>query len=223
MATIKWKGGVEAVAQVQTGSIDSYDAASTYTVTMGDYAISVAGTTDTAGTAAALVSALNASTNPYFAAITWSVPTGGDVTATADTAGAPFVAVLSVASGTGTITDFATDTACTGPHHADALENWSGGALPTASDDVVIDAGPSILYGLDAIDTTALGRAEVRQSYTGLIGLESSAFATSLDGATTDSSLPEYRPAYLELTADEIVIGEYVGPEWSERIGAVVH
>jgi len=212
MAIITWQGGVEAVAQVSDSTIDTYDAASTYTVTIGDYAISVAGDTDTATTAANLVTALLASTNPFFAAVTWSVPSGSTVRGTADTAGAPFLAVLSVTGGTGTITDFSDTTACTGPHHADALDNWTGGALPTTSDDVVIDAGPSILYGLDAISAVALGRVTVRQSYIGLIGLEKSAFATSLDGATTVGDAPEYRETYLEVTADEIVIGEHIGP-----------
>jgi len=210
MAIIKWQGGVTAVAQVDSGSIDTYDAASTYTVTIGDFSVSVAGDTDVATTGGNLVTALNAETHPFFAAITWSGTS--TITATADTAGAPFSAALTVSGGTGTVTDFSSGTACTGPHHADALDNWAGGALPTTSDDVVIDAGPSILYGLTAISAVALGRAEIRQSFTGLIGLEKSAFATSLDGATTSDSAPEYRGCYLELTADEIVIGEHVGP-----------
>jgi len=210
MAIIKWQGGVTAVAQIDSASVDSYDAASTYTVTIGDYSVSVVGDTDVATTGGNLVTALNAETNPYFAAITWSGT--GTITATADIAGVPFTAALTVSGGTGTVTDFSSSTACTGPHHADALDNWAGGALPTTSDDVVVDAGPSILYGLTAITAVALGRATVKQSYTGLIGLESSAFATSLDGATTDATVPEYRAAYLELTADEIVIGEHSGP-----------
>lgn len=210
MATIKWQGGTEAVAQIDNGTVDTYDAASTYTVTIGDYAVSVPGDTDVATTGGNLVAALNTATNAYFAAITWSGTS--TITATADTAGVPFTAVLSVSGGTGTVTDFSTSTACTGPHHANALDNWAGGALPTTADDIVIDSGPSILYELDAIDTTAIGRVEVRQSFTGLIGLEPSAFATSLDGATTVDTVPEYRPAYFELTADEIVIGQHNGP-----------
>ena len=212
MATAVWQGGVTAVAQHATGSIDTYDAASTYTVTIGGYPVSVAGDTDVATTAANLVTALNASTNPYFAAITWDVPSGSTVGATADTAGMPFTAALTVSGGTGTVTDFSDTTACTGPHHADAGDNWSTGVVPAASDDVVVEGGPSILYGLDGFSATALGRVEVRQAYTGKIGLEASGFATSLDGETVDGSLPEYRDVYLEVTADEIVIGEHIGP-----------
>jgi len=211
MATVVWQGGAAAVAQVSTGSVDSYDAASTYTVTIGGYLVSVVGDTDVATTATNLRAALNASTNPYFAAITWSGSTG-DITGTGDTAGAPFLAVLSVASGTGTITDFSDTTACTGPHHANVGVNWSSGGIPTTSDDVVIEGGPSILYELDAITAVALGRVEVRQAFVSKVGLEPSGFATSLDGETVVNTIPEYRGAYFELTADEIVIGEHIGP-----------
>jgi len=212
MATVVWQGGTTAVSQVSTGSVDSYDAASTYTVTIGGYTVSVPGTTDVAGTAGALVTALQAASNPYFAAIIWTNPTAGDVTATAEIAGVPFLAALSVSGGTGTVTDLSDDVACTGPNHADEADNWSGGALPGAADDVIIESGPSILYGLDGFSATALGRLEVRQAYTGKIGLESAGFSTSLDGETVDGSLPEYRDVYLQVTADEIVIGEHIGP-----------
>lgn len=212
MATVKWRGGVVAVAQVSAGSIDTFDAASTYTVTIGGYAISVAGDTNTATTAANLVSALNGSTHPYFAAVTWAVPSGSTVRGTGDVAGAPFLAALTVTGGTGTVTDFADTTACTGPHHASAAANWSGGALPASADLVIVDSGPSILYGLDAFSATALARVSVRQGFTSKIGLEASQFATSLDGETTDSEVPEYRDSYLEITADEVVVGEHIGP-----------
>jgi len=210
MAIVYWKGGASAVAQVADASIDTYDAASTYTVTIGGYTVSVAGDTDVATTAAALVAALNLATVPYFAAITWSVPSGSTIRATADVAGAPFVAALSVAGGTGTVTSFSDATACTGPHHADEVENWSSGALPTTADEVVIDSGASILYGLDALTAVALSRATVRQTYAGLIGLEPSQFATSLDGVSVDVAFREYRDAYFELSADEITVGEEV-------------
>ncbi len=212
MATVTWKGGATAVAQVDSGTIDTFDASSTYTVTIGGYAVSQAGTTDVATTATNLVAALNASTHPYFAAITWSNPSGGTVRGTGDIAGVPFVAALTVAGGTGTVTNFSTTTACTGPHHADDAENWSSGALPAASDTVVIAAGPSLLYGLDALTSTALARLEVRQTFAARVGLEPSRFATSLDGETTTAAVREYRDAYLEISANEIVIGEYLGP-----------
>ena len=98
MATKYWLGVADAVAQVGTASIDSVDgtpANNTFTVTIGGVAISAVGDTDVATTATALRASLNASTHPYFAAITWSGGTG-DIIGTADTAGAPFVAALTV-------------------------------------------------------------------------------------------------------------------------------
>jgi len=77
MATIRWISGTIAVAQLETGSIDSVDATpanNTFTVTIGGVAISQVGDTDVATTAAALVVLLNASTQAYFAAITWANP-----------------------------------------------------------------------------------------------------------------------------------------------------
>lgn len=211
MATVYWRGGVEAVAQVAEGSIDSHDASTTYTVSIGGYDISTTGDTDVATTAANLVALLEASGHPYFAAITWTVPSGSTIRATADTAGMPFIAALTVSGGTGTVTDFSDTTACTGPHHADAVDNWSSGALPAASDDVVVDSGPSILYALAAL-TNALAKVEVRAAFSGVIGLEASQFATSLDGASTDDDFREYRGVYLELECDELVVGEHLGP-----------
>lgn len=220
MATIVWRGGADAVAQIASGSVDTFDSGSTYTITIGGYAVSVAGNADAATTAADLVAAANVSAHAYFSVITWSVPSGSTITATADQAGAPFIAALSVAGGTGAVTDFSDDVACTGPHHANNLSNWVGGALPTTADDVVLVDGPSLLYALDTI-TSALGKVEVRLGFTGMIGLERSQFATSADGATTVTSAPEYRLDYLELDFDEAIVGEHYGagaPAGSPRI-----
>lgn len=219
MATRIWQGGVEAVAQIASGTVDTYDAASTYTITIGGYGISASGDGSVNATAAALVAACEASTHSYFAAITWTNPSGATVTATAETAGVPFDAALTVAGGTGTVTDFSDSTACTGPHHADDADNW-GGTLPGAADTAIVAGGPSLLYGLDGI-SGALTALEVRKTFTGKVGLEYSQFATSLDGDTLDATVPEYRLAYLEVSADTITLGEHIGagaPAGSARI-----
>ena len=73
MATLYWRGDATAVAQVHTASIDSVDgtpANNTFTVTIGGVAIDAVGDTDVATTATNLRASLNASTHPYFAAIT---------------------------------------------------------------------------------------------------------------------------------------------------------
>jgi len=213
MAVKTWKGGAAAVAQLVTGSVDTMDTGSTYIVTIGGYTVSTVGVTDVATTAGNLVTALNASPHPYFTVVTWANPSAGTITGTADVAGAPFTAALTVSGGTGTVTDFAVTTAATGPHHVNEAENWSGGALPSAADSVIIAGGTSLLYGLDALSAVALVDVDIRQTFTGSIGLEPSAFASSLDGETLDAEgIREYRSTPLELDADVITIGEHDGP-----------
>lgn len=205
MATRYWEPKAIAVAQVDTGSIDTFDAASTYTVTIGGVAISEAGDTDVATTATNLRASLNAATHPYFAAITWSGATG-DIIGTADVAGAPFIAALTVAGGTGTVTDFAATTANASKHDVGDATNWSGETLPTTGDDIVIGEGNvSLLYRLEAI--TVADTLTIMQSFTGNVGLERSGFATSEDGETRETDLPEYRTDYFRCDLDEIVHG----------------
>lgn len=213
MATVYWRGGATAVAQVSTGSIDSLDATpanNTFTVAIGSVSISVAGVTDVATTATALRAALNASTHPYFSGITWS-GSGGNITGTADTAGVPFVPALTeTGAGTGAVTDFSTTTASAGPADWSTAANWSAGAIP-ANDDAVVFRQTSapvawgLSTGLTGINLT------VEDTYTGTIGLRTGVFATSADGATTVSTVSEYRTSYLTLDADVIDIGQQLG------------
>ena len=97
MTTLYWLGTADAVVQIGTASIDSVDATpanNLFIVTIGGVAISTLGDTNVATTAAALVVLLEASTHPYFTAITWTNPSAGNIVATADTAGIPFIAAL---------------------------------------------------------------------------------------------------------------------------------
>jgi len=212
MATTNWLGVADAVAQISTGSIDSVDgtpANNTYTVTIGGVAISQVGDTDVATTAAALVVLLEASTHPYFAAVTWTNPSAGNITGTADTAGVPFTAVLTeTGAGTGAVTDFSDDTACTGPNFWDDAENWSEGSAPGAGDDVVIaDSSVNIAWGLDQSAVT-VASITIMDTYTGKIGLNYSAFATSADAATVDTSKTDYRDSHLKIIPTLLDIGE---------------
>jgi hypothetical protein len=178
MATLYWRGDATAVAGVETGSVDTVSGTpsdSTYTVTIGGVAIDEVGDTDVATTATNLRATLNASTHPYFAAITWS-GSAGDIIGTADTAGVPFIAALTVAGGTGTVTDFVETTASAGPSDWSTGENWvnaatgATGTIPASADDVVIENSTnSIVYGLDQ-NAVALDSLEIRLSFTGKIG-----------------------------------------------------
>jgi hypothetical protein len=215
MATSYWKGTATAVAQISTGSIDTVDgtpANNTFTVTIGGVAISQVGDTDVATTAAALVVLLQASTHPYFAAVTWTNPSAGNITGTADTAGVPFVAALTeTGAGTGTVTDFSDDTACTGPNFWDDGDNWSEGSAPGASDVVhVADSSINIMWGLSNAGVT-VGSITIHDTYTGLLGLDWKKFATSADGATTDATAQEYRQTHLLINPTRLVIGQGEG------------
>lgn len=227
MATIFWRGDADAVAQVSSASIDSLDATpanNTFHVTIGDEVISQVGTTDAATTAAALVALLNASTHPYFAAVTWTNPSGGTITGTADTAGVPFVAALTeTGAGTGAVTDFSDDTASSGPCDLGAADNYSGGALPANGDTLIIaDVSSNIAYNLDALAAVTLAHLQIRQTFLGLIGLRSTQFATSADALTYSTTrAAEYRETYLKVGADRITNGAHGGigtPVGSQRV-----
>ncbi len=224
MATKYWKGTADAVAQVATASIDSVDgtpANNTFFVTIGGVAISAVGDTDVATTATALRASLNASTHPFFAAITWS-GTAGDIIGTADEAGVPFVAVLTeTGAGSGAVTDFAGTTASAGPNDWSTVLNWSDGSIPGNNDTIIFkDTNVNVCWGLaqSAVNGTTIF---ILKTYTGKIGLNRLAFATSSDGDTTDASKLEYRAHYLDIDYDTLEVGKHVGggsPSGSGRI-----
>ena len=215
MATKYWLGEADAVAQVWTGAISALDATpanNTFTVTIGGVSISVAGVTNVATTAAALVALLNASTHPYFSGITWSVPSSGNVRGTADTAGVPFVAALTkTGAGTGTVTDFAVTTACASAYHWDTAANWSDGVVPVSTDTVILQGATSILWGL-AQSAVTLTQLTILKTFTGKLGLNRAVFATSVDGDTVNATKHEYRDRYLNIGYDAADIGQHAGP-----------
>lgn len=219
MAVRYWLGDAAAVAQVASASIDSLDAtpsANTFTVAVGDASVSVAGDTDPATTAAALVAALGTAEHPALAAIAWSNPSPGELVATAAVAGVPFAAALTVSgAGSGAVTDFATTTANAGPCDLGVAANWSGGVLPSAGDTVVFDrVGSNVCYGLDALSGVGtLAHVEIRQGFTGEIGLRWHAFAKNANGTEYSTTrVREYRPGYLEVAASRVTVGGHVGP-----------
>lgn len=203
MATLRWRGDIPAVAQVDTVEITGYDTATTYKLTINGKVVSVigqGGTTTT--TAAALVTAWNDSVIPEFAEITAS-SASNVITLTADTKGVPNTVTSSVTGGTGTIGAVTSSTAVTGPNFWNKAANWSTGATPVAGDDVYIDSGESILYGLSNAGAT-LTSLNIAQTFTGTIGLP----YINEDG-TTDYI--EYRDTYLAIDATTVNIGYGVG------------
>jgi len=215
MATKYFTGEAVAVAQVATASIDTVDgtpADNTFTVTIGGVAISVVGDTNVNTTATNLRAALNASTHPYFAAITWS-GASADIVGTADVAGVPFVATLTeTGAGSGTVTDFAATTDADGPNFWSSAANWSTGSVPVSTDDVIIEGtSTNIVYGL-AQSAVTLASLTIRKTFTGKIGLNLRAFATSADADTVDATVNDYRDDYLDIGYDNADIGQHVGP-----------
>lgn len=214
MATIYWKGTATAVAQVATTTFATYDTSTTRIVTIGGVAVSAAdsgGTLTAALTAFAVV--LNASTHPYFAAITWT-SNATQIIGTADTAGVPFTFAGSVSGGTGTLADaYTVTTASAGPNDWSTATNWSGGAVPVNSDIVILkDSEISICWGF-AQSAVTLDELRIEKSYTGRIGLNRTVFAQSSDGSTTTTaSALEYRSTYLAISYTLLKIGENNSP-----------
>ena len=85
MATMRWKGAAQAVAQVTTVAITAYDATTTYKLTINGKTVSTSAAGSANATAAALVTAWNASTDPELAEVTASGSTS-PLTLTGDTA-----------------------------------------------------------------------------------------------------------------------------------------
>lgn len=213
MAKKHFIGKATAVKQQATGSIDSHDAATTYKVTIGGVVVSVPGDTDVNTTAANLVTALQASTHPYFQAVAWTNPgaPSNDIQGLATTAGVPFEVSLTVTGGTGTVTDFADDVAATGPNFFDAADNYAGGVAPVSGDEIILEnSAVSLLWNIDV--TSGNYTLTARKSYTGKIGLRADAFTTSANGETVDTSADEYRETYLKADFRDVRIGEYFGP-----------
>ena len=220
MANKFWLGTADAVAQVDTVQITAYDATTTYKITIGGVVVSVIGNTDADTTASDLQVALEASTHPYFANITFTVATD-TVTLTAGTAGVPHTATSSVTGGAGTIGSVTNTTASAGPCDWSTAENWSDGAIPASTDSVSFaDSAVNACYGLSNA-AVLLVDLFIEQTYTGKIGLDRTSFATSADGETVDTSKQEYREDYLKINADVVEIGKKVGVGTSAGSGRI--
>lgn len=226
MARNEWLGNAQAVKQITTITIaNTWATADTVTVTCNGKTVTVtvgaaAATTDVAAAlnaaltgAAAVGTETRNTTGNLIAEFTEFVSTvsGSVVTLTGVTAGVPFTATASESTaGSGTATA-ATPTAATGPNHADNVANWSVGSLPVDTDDIVIAAPVSILYGLTALASIA-GKLLIYASFWSggaTIGLPK---IRRLSGSL---SYNEYRATFLELdgctSGSQIGVGGAVG------------
>jgi len=205
MPICRWKGDAPAVAQVVRLTVGSSAAGQTFITTMNGKSLTyVATPTDTAATIAAAIQVLlSGSEIPEFREVTWSLD-GSSVVGTAARPGVPFTVTV---SGTGTYT-LTTVQDSTGPNHADEPRNWSTGALPAAGDDVLIDEGEDILYGLGALAPAVnLNSLVIKASFSGRIGLP----------LIHQSGYWEYRPRHFPVAAGvpvEVGQGDGPGPEF---------
>lgn len=199
MATNRFRGDAVAIKQVVTVQITANDVVTTYKITINGKVVSVLGNADGVNsTASDLQTALDASTIPEFAEVTWTVSTD-TVTGTAATAGVPFTATSSVSGGAGTIGAVTTTTASAGPNDWSTAGNWSLGAVPVNGDDVVIEnSSVDISYGLDQSAVT-LASLTIENTYTGKLGLP--------DYTTGSTSYYQYRDKYLKIGATTCNLG----------------
>lgn len=187
MADVEFIGGAIAVAQVTDYLFaGTWETSDVITLTIGQKTVSTtAGSTTEATIVDSLVAlwnALDGSLYPEFDEITAS-RTGDTLRLTADTEGVPFeCTVATTETGGGAADDQTIDggasstgtnsTPCSGPKFASVAANYSGGALPSAGNDLWLTRpGLDILYGLDAFSAFTLTSFNKAATFTGQIGL----------------------------------------------------
>lgn len=206
MANVRWLGRAHKVKQVTTITIGGTIAiGETFTITINGKDLSFVTTaTTTANVVDGLHALVSASDAPAeFQEGVWTkadpviTMTGQDAFA-----GVPITISVSTNSVSGTITP-ATPTAATGPEHVDDTNNWSGGALPTNSDNLFFDHaeyGPK--YALNALS-----------SVTGLT-IEISANAVydiGLPRVNDSGGYTEYRQTHFQFSGGSVFIRDGAG------------
>lgn len=193
------------VAQVRAAEITAYDAATTYGIDIGGRRVSVLGQGGTVTTTAvALVAALNASTIPQFAEITWS-NNAGTVIGTMDTAGRSITFTSFASGGAGTFAAAADTTANDGAEALTATNciNAATGAraLPVNGDTFTFEAlTTDLIYQLDTLSGVTVAAFYCEASMEGHVGLE----PIDTIGATDYS---QHRPRYLKLGMTVAIVG----------------
>lgn len=185
MAVKYWKGGAQAIAQITTVTWSAYAAGQTYSVTINDKTVSyVAGASTASDVVAGLIAAIQSAAEVEFSQMTVSGTTS--LIFTGNNPGEPTTIEADATTGTPTVT--ATQ-AATGPNHFNNADNWIGGALPSAADELwFTNSSYSVLYGLDQSGTN-YGNVYIDSTFSGEIGLP----------VQNALGYREYRPRYLKL------------------------
>ena len=208
MAIVTWIGAASSHPQLDTLTVGSTTSGHTFITTINGKAITyTAGTGETVTTiAAAILALLQASNEGEFTELTFAAGvTAGTLTVTGPADGAPFT--LSVSGGTGTYSRTGT-TAPISPHDAATVTNYSGGALPSNGDHLVLErTNVSILYGLTALAGISLASFTRKRSFTGQVGLPD----------TADGGYREYRTRELSVNAPIITV-EQTGSDRAQQV-----
>lgn len=198
-ANVYWVGKAPTVAQVDTVTPANVEIDDTFTVTCNTKTVTFKATAGTvANVTAGLTAAINNSSEPEFSEL---VATDASTTVQVrhDTAGVPFTITASAADGGGANTQTltkATATAASSKNHWDAAANWSSGAVPVSTNDVFIESGPDIKYGL-AQSAVTLNSLHVARTFEREIGLPQ----------RNAAGYQEYRDTFLAISADDATIG----------------
>jgi hypothetical protein len=211
MAFNRWLGAAAPFSQVTIFAIDEAaltgDSSQFVTVLAGPASILVPlGTATTAAAVATtLRNAMAATSVPaQFKDATYTIRGTGsasEVVATT-TAGLPvtFSTVDEVGTGSDPITSVGNEQNATGPNHYNNIANWSLGAIPVVTNDVIIDGAlPGILYGLNPSLVTFA-------SLTITSDFSDSKSAIGLD-EINPKGYPEYRLRHLTVNTSKLNIG----------------
>lgn len=203
MARNRFRGDAAAVSQVRSFTITAVNTGDAVSVTINSKTVSytpIGGDTTTTA-AAALVTALEASTYPEFMRIDWD-NTAGLVFGTAADAGKPFT-FTAAGTGSTTVSGSGTNTtASAGPNHWDTAANWSLGTVPATGEDVDLqDCDVDISFGLAQSGVT-LASLNIESTYTGKIGLP----------RENEDGYVEYLDTELAIGATLATIGAGTGP-----------
>ncbi len=205
MATNIFTGGAATVAQVNTVTPAGSPAiGNIFTLTCNGKTINFTATAGTvANVTAGLTALVNASTIAEFNDVV-AVDNTTTLTLTAITPGQSFTITSSAAAGSGggspTLVS-STTTANSGPADWSVAANWSLGAVPVSTNDVIIDAtAQDISFGLDQ-NAVSLASLTITGNYTGRIGLP----------VFSSTGYHEYRSTYLKISATTVKIGQGPG------------
>lgn len=197
MAKCVFLGGAQDFPQIETITVSgTWASTETATITVGEKkVVFTCGGSETTSTVAAGLQALAAASEAQeFREITWTV--NSNVITGTSPSGVPVSISVADTAASGSIGTTTTQ-AATGPNHWDNNDNWSGGAVPTTSDEVFIeDRNVKIRYGLPS----ALTLAKVRH-IAGEVGLPD----------RNSSGYPEYRTKRASVTCTDVQFGMQPG------------